>query len=321
MWTSEPNASWDGAGFGYNVYNDGGTPNAFGRANTNFGQAYMRMVSSGNWYFYTTNTSGTRYSNMELTPNGNVWMPNVLEVAGSSRSAIFYDIANTGYYLDPASTSNLNALSLAGQLVARTPISSTTTTDTYGNSSIRTESHGVAQSDSAYYPMITGYTVVNGSGYVNMPSFGYMRTTGGINGEVIIKNSGDGLGILYWRFRANGDFVAPGDIIAYSDARVKDNVENISDALAKVRAIRGVTFTRSDASEGYENDRHMGVIAQELLEIVPEVVTGTEETKYSVAYGNLAGLFIEAIKEQQTQIENQQSQIDELKALVKRLVG
>lgn len=97
------------------------------------------------------------------------------------------------------------------------------------------------------------------------------------------------------------------DIVAYSDARVKENVEIIQDALEKVKAIRGVTFTRNDIDD--KEKRHCGVIAQEVLAVMPELVTGDEESRYSVAYGNMTGLLIEAIKEQQ-------NQISELKNLV-----
>jgi hypothetical protein len=72
QWCSEPGVTWDWAGFGYNVANNGGSPSGFGRLNTNFGQAYMRFSTSGDWYFYNTNTSGTRYQSMQLTSSGNV---------------------------------------------------------------------------------------------------------------------------------------------------------------------------------------------------------------------------------------------------------
>jgi|688.fasta_scaffold21233_2 hypothetical protein len=103
---------------------------------------------------------------------------------------------------------------------------------------------------------------------------------------------------------------AQNDIVAYSDIRVKDNIEVIEDAVSKVRAIRGVTFTRIDSAD--KNKRHAGVIAQEVLKVLPEVVVGTEEDMYSVAYGNLTSLLIEAIKEQQTQIEELKSKLDGL---------
>jgi hypothetical protein len=108
---------------------------------------------------------------------------------------------------------------------------------------------------------------------------------------------------------ANGIWTR-GDVTAYSDARVKDNVKVIDNALEKVQTIRGVTFTRNDRDD--KTKRFAGVIAQEVLPVLPEVVTESAEGTYSVAYGNMVGLLIEAIKEQQGQIEDLKKQIEYL---------
>ena len=100
------------------------------------------------------------------------------------------------------------------------------------------------------------------------------------------------------------------DITAFSDARVKDNVEVVDNAVEKIKAIRGVTFTRNDVED--KNKRHAGVIAQGILEVLPEVVSKDERGHYSVAYGNMSALLIEAIKEQQKQIEDLKQQINYL---------
>jgi hypothetical protein len=84
------------------------------------------------------------------------------------------------------------------------------------------------------------------------------------------------------------------DIIAFSDARVKTNIRGIPDALAKVNAMRGVTYERIDLES---SDRFMGVIAQEVLPYAPEVVYQKPDGTYAVAYQNLVGLLIEAINE------------------------
>ena len=110
-------------------------------------------------------------------------------------------------------------------------------------------------------------------------------------------------------YARTGSITASGDITAYSDIRVKENIEVIENALEKVKAIRGVTFNRTDL----ENDngaRHAGVIAQEVLEVLPEVVRTNDKGMYSVAYGNIVGLLIEAIKEQQLQIEELKNKLD-----------
>ena len=70
MWCSEPGVTWDWAGFGYNVTNNNGSPGGFGRLNTAFGQAYQRYGTTGNMYFYNTNTSGTRVTTLTLNNNG-----------------------------------------------------------------------------------------------------------------------------------------------------------------------------------------------------------------------------------------------------------
>lgn len=101
-----------------------------------------------------------------------------------------------------------------------------------------------------------------------------------------------------------------GNVTAYSDIRVKENLEIIPNALEKVKKLNGYTFDRTDIetdNEGYTpRTRQAGVVAQEVLEVLPEVVTGNEtdpDGQLSVAYGNMVGLLIEAIKEQQEQIE------------------
>jgi hypothetical protein len=110
MWVSEPGVTWNWGGFGYNVTNNNGSPNGFGRINTAHGQAYMRFSDGGDLYFYNTNTSGTRVTNMEMYPNNTVLFNNYATGGNSLRAPIFYDSDNTGYYGDFASTSRINAI-------------------------------------------------------------------------------------------------------------------------------------------------------------------------------------------------------------------
>ncbi|WP_295512745.1 tail fiber domain-containing protein [uncultured Sulfitobacter sp.] len=87
-----------------------------------------------------------------------------------------------------------------------------------------------------------------------------------------------------------GVVTAP-NFVSSSDARLKSDVETIADALAVIGALRGVRFTMDGA-------RQIGVIAQEIEAVLPEVVRVDAETdQLSVAYGNITGLLIEAVKE------------------------
>ena len=92
-----------------------------------------------------------------------------------------------------------------------------------------------------------------------------------------------------------GTIVASGNITAYSDARLKENVNVIPNSLEKVKSIRGVTFTRNDKEDSTK--LYTGVIAQEVLAVLPEVVFENADGIYSVDYGNMVGLLIEAIKD------------------------
>jgi hypothetical protein len=109
---------------------------------------------------------------------------------------------------------------------------------------------------------------------------------------------------------ASGTIRATGDVIAYSDARVKDNVKTIDNALEKVIKLRGVSYTRNDIED---KSSKIGVIAQEVLKVLPEVVSQDENDKYSVSYGNITGVLIEAIKEQQKQIDDLKLQMKNFK--------
>jgi hypothetical protein len=104
-----------------------------------------------------------------------------------------------------------------------------------------------------------------------------------------------------------GNFTATGDITAYSDARVKENIETLPNALESVKQMRGVTYNKIG-----EEKQSIGVIAQELEEVVPQLVHTNEEGMKSVAYGNITALLIEALKEQQEQIEELKAQLDGL---------
>ena len=87
-----------------------------------------------------------------------------------------------------------------------------------------------------------------------------------------------------------GVVTAP-NFVSSSDARLKSDVETIVDALALVSALRGVRFTM-------DGSRQIGVIAQEVEAVLPEVVRADADTgQLSVAYGNITGLLIEAVKE------------------------
>jgi len=148
------------------------------------------------------------------------------------------------------------------------------------------------------------------------PNYSYTgsnaQSKSGLNHQLLLMSNGT------TTFAAGVGVWTSGNVTAYSDRRVKTNIEVIPDAVSKVKQLSGYVFDRTDVEEdpatGETNPvRQTGVIAQEVLEVLPEAVMGTDKEGYSVAYGNMVGLLIEAIKEQQGQIEDLKQEIQTLK--------
>ena len=123
----------------------------------------------------------------------------------------------------------------------------------------------------------------------------YNATTGEVlNSSIAVDASGHvgigGAADANNELKVTGSILATQDILAFSDKRLKSKIERIEGALDKVCALGGYTFTMNDKSS-------TGLIAQEVLEVLPEAVHGSEETHYSLAYGNMIGLLVEAVKE------------------------
>ena len=115
----------------------------------------------------------------------------------------------------------------------------------------------------------------------------------------------------------SGAIYATENITAYSDRRVKENITTIDNPLTKVEGLRGVYYNKIDDEK---KTKQIGFIAQEVDQVVPELVTYAEDVdQYGVNYGNTTALLVEAIKELSQQVKDQQKQIDELKQEVASL--
>tara|TARA_B100000424_G_scaffold271194_1_gene272931 strand:- start:382 stop:1539 length:1158 start_codon:yes stop_codon:yes gene_type:complete len=164
--------------------------------------------------------------------------------------------------------------------------------------------HFYAKSGSVYWHVrssdttVTGIRLENSGGtekgwiYVDTNSTqGFLNTSGG------------------WAFRVDnsGNATATGNVTAYSDERLKSEIKTIDSALEKVCAMRGVEYTRNSTGK-----KEIGVIAQEVKEVVPELVeiidASTEEEEnlsdlHVMKYQNTVGLLVEAIKELKAELK------------------
>jgi len=126
---------------------------------------------------------------------------------------------------------------------------------------------------------------------------------GNVRTEILtVRNDGDSKNLIVY---GNGDVDVRGVLTHASDARLKTEVVTIPDALEKVLALRGVSFKWKDRPD---QPQQIGLTAQEVEPVVPEVVFATTDARgtKSVAYANLVALLIEAVKDQQRQIEQLQ---------------
>ena len=129
----------------------------------------------------------------------------------------------------------------------------------------------------------------------------YMGGSGNSQETLTVNESGN-VGIKdptpSYRLDVAGTIRATSDVIAFSDERVKENIKTIDNSLEKVNKLRGVEFNKIG-----EDTKSIGVIAQEVEKILPEVVRTDDEGMKSVAYGNVVGVLIEAVKELTKEVE------------------
>ena len=295
-WASEPGISYYGVGIGANIHPQG---QYYGRAdNTQSYGVYMRMNSANGYveFWNTTGSSGTSsgqgtkrvtiQEDGDIVVQGGYFVGNALRIAHNNGQleghyGAVWDQTTQGtsrgtLHLDPNTTTDH-----AGGAVTFGASDSSNGTNAHAGIYVRSDgNYGTRM----YLSTTDSYA--SGS-----------KTAITINesGAVTINRS---------------SLSAAGNITAYSDIRLKDRIEQIPDALNKILSIRGVTYERTDKKV---NKRQMGVIAQELEAAgLHEVVDDSGEYK-SVAYGNLFGLAVEAIRELKQ--EN-----DELKGMLKSIM-
>lgn len=154
------------------------------------------------------------------------------------------------------------------------------------------------------YGAFIGSTVTYGKhGQVQGDIATYFQMSGASNRGWIFRLGNDNVASISGNgdMRLDGGGLANTDMRGYSDRRLKRDIKVIPDALDKINRIGGYTFTRVDKDS---DKRYAGVIAQEVMEVLPEVVSlDTERDRYAVAYGNLVGLLIQGIKEQDARLK------------------
>jgi len=219
---------------------------------------------------------------------------------GSSRAPIFYDSNNTGYYGDFDSTSRMNGV-YANQVYL------------LAGNSYRFRFWG--GSDNYAIGMSSGGDSTYGGRLDTTSDYNmYFTMSGGTNRGFVFRNSNAASGSIA-QIDASGNGYFAGTISAgYSDDRLKDKHGTISNALEKVCSLEGFYYTANKAAQALGQDaskQHVGVSAQSVESVLPEIVVDSPVGKgyKTVQYEKLVPLLIEAIKEQQKQIEELKSKL------------
>ena len=105
-----------------------------------------------------------------------------------------------------------------------------------------------------------------------------------------------------------------GDVVISSDARLKSNIVSLGSTLSKLLQIDGKSYEM-------KGKQKIGVLAQEIQEVFPELVSEDDNEMLAVNYQGLVPVLINALKEQESKIIDQQAQIDELKETVNKLIN
>ena len=315
------------------IYTIGG---AYQPGTTNLGNMYGVGYTLGNgsanpglgmsgWGFYVA-SAGTSRVFLD-SDNG------IVISSGSTRSPIFYDSNDTSYYLDPHSTSYLYHLTLSGASYFR-PSNWIQFDGTYGlywpndygahlypnnfNSYTQFRING---EKNGYGGIVCSYSAVAGIMYDSGGNGGVYRQPNGrwyFYHHVGNNCMGVGTSVTsssYYMY-VGGSIYSTGNVVAYSDARKKTNIVTVDSALDKVAKLRGVYYNRIPGSDPEidPDRREIGVIAQEVNEVLPEVVTYAKDVdEYGVQYGNFAGLFIEAFKELQAEVKSLRAEVLQLR--------
>jgi hypothetical protein len=275
-------------------------------------------ATSGNYKHWVIGTSGTNavrlsigYASNNANPHEGIygwgtsamWFENDSNVYCNSsiRPTIMYDRNDTGYYCDPNSYCSFHRGEFRGY-------------------------NGSTTSGNAVSLEIENASGT-GDGGVAAMSF---HCAGHYGMHMHLRNDGyfgiGGWSASAWRWYVNcgnGDMTAAGNVTAYSDPRLKEDIEKIDSALDKIKKLNGVRFKWKDVSLlGRPGEYDYGILANEVEEIAPEIVAESahdspDGDKYkTVAYDKLVPFLIEAIKEQQNTIEAMKVEMSDLKKLI-----
>ena len=185
-----------------------------------------------------------------------------LAVAGQARATIYYDYNDTGYYVDPASTSVFNGATVYGAW--------------YFQSNQNT--------GSGSSPPLQAFSTGGNGAMMAFHRGGYYAINMGLDSDNVFRIGGWSASANRFQMDMSGNLTMAGNVTAYSDERLKKDWSYMADDFVeRLAAVKAGTYTRIDS-----NERQAGASAQDWQELLPEVVSEDAAGTLALAYGNAA---------------------------------
>ena len=307
-----------GVGVGENL-NIGGTLTINGGS----GGTALNVRNGGDLLFNNATNTGTADlfcdTNSELKTNSNFFVSGDLRIGGNDIQA---SDGNTNITLTSNTLTTLSGdLRINGNDIQASDgnnnITLTSNTLTTLAGDLRINGNDIQASDGNTNITLTSNTLttlsgdlrINGNdiqasnGSVAISLSGANATVAGtlnVNGNTTLGNADTDITTVNGELRVTQDII--GFYVTPSDQRLKDNIVPIDNSLTKILSISGNTYTWNEKSNKSGND--VGVIAQEVLEVLPEAVTTRDDGYLAVYYDKIVPLLVEAIKELSAKVEN-----------------
>ena len=273
-----------------------------------------RSTAIGNWplaegpystaigyYTTATGTASTAFGDSTIAlGNWSTAMGNLTTASGDGSTAMGAGTTASGTYStamgNGSTASGLRSIAMGGSLASGTD-------STAMGSSIASDRSSLVVGQFN----LLGSTVTNSA-----TNFSLENTAFVIGNGVDVNNRSDALTVLF-----DGTTTIAGDLSINSDARLKANIISLGSTLAKVLQIDGKSYTMK---KDENKKQKIGLLAQDIEKVFPELVSESNGVK-SVNYQGLMPVLINALKEQQTEIEVYRNEVSELKEMVQALAS
>lgn len=291
----------DGTNTSWAAIAPGGVTNVTASSPVNSTGGATPNISLSAAYGDSINPYGSKVANLVLaSPNGSAGIP-------AFRSLVFTDVSgfssSTGTALNTLVSRGSGGAVELGQVTAAGPV--------IGQNLLVLRGLGTGLEGGQ---IVLGYG--NASSITGQDNSTWNIDVTNTNQFRVFRINSAGLTIDPLLISENGDAIFVGDITAFStsDRRLKTGVEVIPDALDKIMNIKGITYNWNEkAAELYSKDtnvRETGVIAQDIIEVLPEAVTTREDGFLAVRYEKIIPLLVEAIKMLKKEVNNLHAQLN-----------